>query len=328
MSRINNAITEIKDFGFGYLWEHTRYNATKSAEYLQRMDSRRDKVYSRMTEDELLDATQSIYNRMMGLHSDIRHPETFSEKIQWLKVMDATPIKTQLSDKILVKDWISKKIGSEYVIPTVGAVEGYSSFDEINFEELPSKFILKLNTGSGMNYPVKEKSSLDVENAKKTIDQWMTYHYHWNSIELQYRDIQKRVFAEKYIEEMDGNLYDYKIPCFGGKPMWIECTGDRNLLKHTGYQRYFDLDWNSLDWSDETYPDFQHDVAKPDCLDEMIRIARELSKGFKFVRVDLYDVNGRVLFGEMSFTPSSGLVPYKGRWNREKDLEIGKLLVI
>ena len=135
-----------------------------------------------------------------------------------------------------------------------------------------------------------------------------------------------KIIAEKYIEQLDGQLYDYKFHCFNGKPIFIQCIGGRDLKKHTGFQNNYSLKWEKLDWTFEDYPQFPYNVEKPKALQEMIEIAERLSKDFLYVRIDLYDLKEKVLFGEMTFTPASGIYPYKGTWTKEKNAEIGRYL--
>lgn len=125
------------------------------------------------------------------------------------------------------------------------------------------------------------------------------------------------------MRELDHSLYDYKIHCFNGRPAFIQCIGDRDLARHAGCQNNFDMEWNKLDWTFEDYPEFPYEVPKPQRLDKMIAYAEKLSAGFAYVRVDLYEIDNRVYFGEMTFTPASGLYPYRGTWTRELDERLG-----
>lgn len=306
------------------LWHHLLYRMFKSENSSEKMTDIHGRYCEKLTEDELIEENMALYRKCIGHTFDFYNPKTFTEKIQYIKILDSTEEKSFLTDKLTVKNWVADKVGEQYVIPTVGG--GWNSFDDIDFSALPDKFVLKMNNGSGMNYPVFDKSKMDTSEAKCLFDKWVKTEFCWYAFEMQYRRIKNMIFAEKFVEEMGGNLYDYKIQCFDGKPMWIECVGDRNLLKHTGYQRYFDLDWNRLDWSDETYPDFQHDVPRPENLDEMLTVATKLSEGFNYVRVDLYNINGKIYFGEMTFTPGAGLFPYKGKWTYAVDEKLGGML--
>lgn len=318
---------EMKKFGLDYALVHEiRKNILHKRNISDWMNAKRGRYFSRMTNEQLLVELNDIYNQVMGRQADLSHPKTWTEKIQWIKIMDASELKSKLADKIQVKKWVADKIGEKYVIPMISK-GGCNKFADLDFDSLPDKFVIKMNNGCGMNYPVTDKKTMDILDVKKKVNKWLKSQYCWDSLEMQYRGIENQVFVEKYIEEITGNLYDYKFQCFHGKPYWIECIGDRNLFDHTGAQQYFDTEWRKLDWSDGTYPLIDHEVPKPEHFDEMLEIAGELSKDFNFVRVDLYDV-GRVLFGEMTFTPASGLIKYNDKWNYKKDLEIGALLTL
>jgi hypothetical protein len=231
----------------------------------------------------------------------------------------------KLSDKDAVADWIKDKIGEKYLIPKLGK---WNSFDEIDFDKLPNNFCLKMNHGSSMNYLVKDKNRMDKKEAKKNFSYWLKSPFWALSFEPQYRYIPRVILAEKYIEELDGKLYDYKIFCFNGVPKFILCIGDRDLKKHMGYEKIYDTEWNELDWTFEDYHRFTYCIPKPNKLTEMLNVATTLSEGFTFVRVDLYEIRGEVIFGEMTFTPGSGLFRYHGTWTANKDEELGDLLVL
>lgn len=201
----------------------------------------------------------------------------------------------------------------------------WDSFDEINFGELPDKFVLKANHGSGMNLIVKDKSRLNMAKAKKMISEWMNTPYAYsNGFELQYKNIPRKIIAEQYIEEMDGNLYDYKIHCFMGKPTYIQVIGDRNMEKHTGFQGFFDTNWNLQDFTEGSYPVYGRKLPRPGKLGEMLGIAEKLAREFQYVRVDLYCIEDNIKFGELTFTPASGV---HLNWKPEEtDEEWGKLM--
>ena len=239
---------------------------------------------------------------------DLDNPQSFNEKIQWLKLYDTTPLKTRLADKYLVRDWIKEKIGEKYLVPLLGV---WDSFDEIDFDALPDTFVLKCNHGSGMNMVVKDKKAFDKKAAKVQFDEWMKSDFTFlNGFEMQYRDIPHKIIAEKFIEQMDENLLDYKIHVFGGEPKIIQVIGDRDLVHHTGKEAFFDLNWQPQDLMYHTYDMYEKMPSRPDNLGEMLNIARKLGTEFRYVRVDLYNIDGKILFGEMTFTPASGF----GKW--------------
>jgi len=277
------------------------YHGDKCYEYMHR-------IFETAEPEEYPKLLKCIWVMKFGEPLDLENLKTFNEKIQWLKLYDTTPLKTKLSDKYLVRNWIKEKIGEQYLVPLLGV---WNSFDEIDFDKLPEKFVLKCNHGSGMNLVVKEKKTLNIELAKQQFDEWMKINYAFEvGFELQYKDIPRKIIAEQYIEQMDKNLLDYKIHVFGGEPRIIQVIGDRDLAHHTGKEAFFDLNWQSQDLMYHTYDMYEKLPEKPDNLNEMLDIARILGEEFRYVRVDLYNGDGRILFGEMTFTPMSGF----GKW--------------
>lgn len=283
----------------------------------------RDRKYTSHTDLQWERDTEKFYERKMQRPLDLRCPKTFTEKIQWLKLYDCTEIKTTLADKFLVRDWVGQTIGQDHLVPLLGV---WDHFDEIDWAKLPDQFCLKMNHGSAMNYVVEDKEKTDRRKLKKLFACWEKRPYYAGSLELQYYHIPRKVLAEKYIREFGGGLYDYKIHCFNGRPAFIQCIGDRDLKNHAAYQRNFDLEWKPLDWTLENFPRFPHEVPRPERLEELVACAARLAKGFAYVRVDLYDLDGRVCFGEMTFTPASGVYPYKGSWTQAMDQKLGDLL--
>ncbi len=259
------------------------------------------------------------YKKRTGKNLNLENPKTFNEKIQWLKLYDNSPLKTKLADKYLVREWIEEQIGSEYLIPLLGA---WNNFDEIDFDKLPEKFVLKANHGSHWNIIVKDKSKLDKSKAKKKFDKWMARDYAFKAgLELQYKGIKPKIIAEKFIEDTNGELNDYKIMCFNGEPkfVWVDCGRYSNHTKNI-----YDLDWNLQPFK-MTYPISKTPIARPENLDKMIELAKILCKDFAFVRVDFYNVDGKIYFGEMTFTSMSGT----DKFEPEKyDLELGNMLTL
>ena len=244
-------------------------------------------------------------------------PQTFNEKIQWLKLYDSTPLKTRLADKYLVRDWIIEKIGDEYLVPLLGV---WDKFDDIDFDALPNQFALKCNHGSNMNVIVKDKSLMDINKTKEKFDSWMKINYALTSgLELHYKNIHPKIMAEKYIEQLDNDLIDYKIHVFNGIPKIIHIIGNRNLEIHKAKECFLTTDWIPRELMYHTYDSYKNIPEKPGNLNELLEIAEILGKGFSYVRVDLYDLSGKIMFGEMTFTPASGV----GKW---KDKKASKLV--
>ena len=240
---------------------------------------------------------------------DLEHPKTFSEKTQWMKIYGGLNKQQDLVDKYAVRAWVKEKIGEEYLIPLLGV---WDRFDQIDFDKLPDKFMLKPNHGAGWNYPVPDKSKLDKEDAKKKFDLWtkLNFTYYLGGLELQYEHIKPKILAEQFIENDGGDLYDYKFCCFDGEPKVIIYIMNRYV---DADERIvcFDTDWNLLPFNIFTPLEQPDDIPRPKNLEKMVEIARTLSKGFPFVRVDLYALNdGSIKFGEMTFTTYSGIAPW------------------
>ncbi len=247
------------------------------------------------------------YKRVTGQKLNLHNPRGFNEKIQWSKLYDSTPLKTRLADKYLVRDWVAEKIGKQYLIPLLGV---YDRFEEIDFSKLPDSFVIKCNHGSAYNIIVKDKAQLDLADVKTKLDRWMSENFAFkNGVELHYLNIPPKIIIEQYMQEESGeDLRDYKITCFDGKPEFIWIDGDR-FSEHK--RNLYDLEWNQLDAKVcSRYKTFES-PSKPECLDEMLRLASILSNGFSYVRVDFYIINGKLYFGEMTFTSESGATDIK-----------------
>ena len=236
---------------------------------------------------------------------DLQHPVTYNQKAQWLKLHDDLKMRTLLSDKYLVRDWVKDKIGEEYLIPLLGV---WDRFDEIDFDALPDKFALKANHGSGWNIIVPDKAKFDRADAKRKFDTWMqlNYAYMMGGLELQYRDIKPRILAEQYLENEGGELYDYKFFCFDGKVHYIKYVCGR-YNDRDEQMVFFDRDWNRQKFN-YIVPYTEPDVPRPQNLEKMIQLSETLSAGFPCVRVDLYQLaDGTIQFGEMTFTTYGGI---------------------
>ena len=265
---------------------------------------------------------ENYYFISTGKTLNLSNPQTLTQKIQWLKIYDTTKAKSELTDKYLVRKWVEDVIGKDYLIPLIGA---YDSPDEINFNELPTSFVIKENHGSGMNIIVKNKSELDIEECKKRLQAWLTTDFSFKcGFELQYRDIKPKIIIEKYISPLEGqsDITDYKFYCFNGKPTYCQVITNRS--EHECID-FYDMDWNHMPFTGMTKnaKNSPQPIKRPTSFDEMKRLAEIMSKEFYFVRVDLYDAGGKVLFGEMTFTPNAGLGYF---YPEEWDFKLGKML--
>lgn len=283
--------------------------------------AKQQKYYQNLDPKEYPVALKTWYEKVTGKPLNLENPKTFNEKIQWMKLHDSTPLKTRLADKYLVRDWIAEKIGEEYLIPLLGV---WDTFDDIDFDTLPNQFVLKANHGSGWNVIVRDKAAFDKREAKKKFDQWLKTNYAYKpELELHYRDIVPKIIAEEYIENNGGNLYDYKVHCFNGDPKFIQYIGDR--AEHNTREIFYNINWEAMPFT-YTYPRYNISIPKPNNFSKMIEAARTLSNGFRYVRVDFYQLNdGSLKFGELTFTPAAG----KDSWNPDKfDKILGDLIIL
>lgn len=274
--------------------------------------------FANLKPDQYAYALKQWFEKYVGNHLNLDRPQTFNEKIQWMKLYDSTSLKTRLTDKYLVRDWVNEQIGAKYLIPLLGV---WDKFDDIDFDIFPDKFVLKANHGCGWNIIVKDKSKFDKADAKIKLDEWLNTNFAFiNGLELHYKDISPKIIAEEFLENQNEDLCDYKIWCFNGKPALIMFLAERNIALKMAF---YDLDWNLLPFT-YSYPQYEKMVTKPKNLDEMLAIAAKLSKDFIHVRVDLYRLNdGSLKFGEMTFTTASGACI----WNPpEIDLVLGQMI--
>lgn len=274
--------------------------------------------------DELLlpnqyeDALKNWYQSVTGKTLDLNNPQTYNEKIQWIKLHGVTPLMTKLTDKYAVREWVKEKIGEEYLVSLLGVWE---SFDDIDIDALPDKFVLKCNHGCTWNEIVQNKIEWNAELAKKKFDRWMITNFAFRGgLQLQYKDIPPKILAEEYMENEVGDLYDYKFWCFDGRVEFVMFLSERSTeLRMNNY----DKEWNLLPFTYD-HPNTDREIPRPEKLDEMIRIAEILAEGFPHVRVDLYQLNdGTIKFGEMTFTSCNGTCGWS---DEEANLKLGKLL--
>ena len=248
------------------------------------------------------------YLRRMKQWPDLKNPTTYNEKLQWLKLHDRQPLYTQLVDKYAVRRFVAERIGGEYLIPLVGGP--WDSFDEIDFDALPEKFVLKCTHDSGGLVICRDKRALDREKARRRIAQSLQQNFYYHNREWPYKDVRPRIIAEAYMEDAStSELRDYKFFCFGGEPKMLFVASDRQTAGEETKFDFFDMDYNHLDLRNG-HPNAAVPPEKPAQFGLMRELAQKLSQGIPHVRVDLYEVNGRVYFGEMTFYHWSGMVPF------------------
>jgi hypothetical protein len=239
---------------------------------------------------------------------DWKNPQTFNEKIQWLKAKDHNPLYPALVDKFAVRQFIRDAVGEDYLIPLVGGP--WNSFDEIDFSLLPERFVLKCTHDSGGVVICRGKDSFDRTAAREKIEKSLKRNYYWGGREWPYRDIQPRIIAEEYIGSSAGTEpTDYKFIMFGGELRCLFVTTNRFTGKKMN-MTFFDADWNLLPF-ERMYSADPNTPVKPERYDEMIRIARHLSKGMALTRIDLYEIDRRVYFGEITLYPGSGMETFQ-----------------
>ena len=258
------------------------------------------KLYPAFVSDEK--AVQRYYKkRTNGVAVNLQNPLTFSEKQQWYKLYSKNPLMAQCADKHDVRQYIID-CGYEHLLNEQYGV--YDSVEDIPIDSLPERFVLKAAHASGWNLIVRDKSKVNWKQEKKTMRLWLKQDIYWSGREWVYKNLKKRIVAEKYLEDESGGLLDYKFFCFGGKPAFLQLEVGRFTENNT--RNFYDTDWNLMPFGKELPHNPNVDIPVPDCFEEMKEIAEKLSKPFSFVRVDLYQVGGKVYFGELTFFPAGG----------------------
>lgn len=266
----------------------------------------------------------SIYLRcqfyaQMGHMLNLKHPKTFNEKLQWLKLNDRKPEYTTMVDKVEAKKWVEDRIGAQYIIPTLGVWE---RAEDIDFDSLPNQFVLKTNHDSGAVIICKDKSKLDIPAARKKLAKSLKFDYYKAGREWPYKNVKRRIFAEELIQTTLDDIPDYKIFCFDGQPKFLFVATERQKEGVDVKFDFFDTSFNHLPFK-QRHENASITPAKPKNFEKMVDIAAELSKGYKHIRVDLYNIEGEILFGELTFYHFNGTVPFNpGEW----DYKFGKLI--
>ena len=263
---------------------------------------------------------KAMYRLRMGKKLNLKSPQTFNEKLQWLKLYDRRPEYTTMIDKCEAKKYVASIIGEEYIIPTLGV---WDDFNDIDFDSLPDQFVLKCTHDSGGLVICRDKSKLDIEEVRRKIERSLKCNFFWIGREWPYKNVKPRIIAEKYMEESTGpELKDYKLYCFDGKIKFLYLS--EGLENHeTAHINYVTLDWKPAKYARSDYREFEKLPPKPK--QNMIRLGEMLSKDIPFCRVDFYEINRRVYFGELTLFPGSGFTPFK---EESHDREIGSMLSI
>lgn len=262
---------------------------------------------------------QIVYFRHFKKFIDFDNPKTFNEKIQWLKLNYRKEEYTNLVDKYRVKQYITKLIGEEYVIPTLGV---WNNVDDIDFKSLPEKFVLKCNNDSGGIVICKNKKDFDEAKAKSFLKERLKNNGYWYGREWPYKNVKPCIIAEKYMEDsISKDIKDYKFFCFNGSMEFFDIDIDR-FIEHRA--NYYDRNGNFLPFG-KTYcpPDYTKKIEMPKNLDKMIELAETISHNTVLSRIDFYEIDGQVYFGEITFYPGSGFSPFTDeKW----DYKLGDMI--
>lgn len=250
-----------------------------------------------------------IYRIKVGKTLNLKNPKTYTEKLQWLKLHDRKPIYSTMVDKFEAKQYIASIVGEEYVIPTLGV---WDNFDEIDFDALPDKFVLKCTHDSGGLVICKDKSKLDKEEARKKIEKSLKTNFYWIGREWPYKNVKPRIIAEKYMAINDECLTDYKLFCFDGEPKMVYISKDKADDPRTDF---FDARGNALPIRMRD-PNSDVPPTIPEQFEQMKQIARKLSSGLIHLRVDFYLIDGKLYVGELTFYHNGGFSEVKPEeWN-------------
>lgn len=268
-------------------------------EYRLRVNSKLG-LYNNMDDKKFI---EKMFKATMDYPLNLENPKSFNEKLQWLKLYDRNPLYTKLVDKYKVREYISEKIGEDYLIPLLGV---WDDPEDIDFDSLPNKFVLKCNHNSGLGMCIcTDKSKIDIKKVKNELKSGLAQNYYLNGREWPYKNVSRKIICEKYMTDETGkNLRDYKFYCFDGKPKIVGIYQDRNSDKETTGD-FFDM---NFEWVDLRFgmPNALNKPQKPQKFQEMIKIAEILSEGMPEVRVDLYISNNKIYFGELTFFDGGG----------------------
>lgn len=256
-----------------------------------------------------------LFWAMFGYFPDLNHPKTMNEYICSTKISDEKLSYWIYTDKYEVRKYVERTIGNQYLNNVIGI---YDTFQEINFDKLPMAFALKATHGSSYNIIVSDKRKLDIKQAEKKFNKWLKENFYYKDREKNYKNIKPRIMCDEFLRPENGELEEYKLFCFKGKVGFIQHNKQINGKR---YDNIFDSAWELLPVK-YGYDGFEND-AKPINGDELIYVAEKLADPFEFVRVDLYNVDGKIIFSELTFHSGGGLIPFRPR---EYDRKFGKML--
>lgn len=244
-------------------------------------------------------------------HLDLRNPRTFNEKLQWLKLHNRKPIYTTMVDKIAAKPYVAERIGEQYIIPTLGV---WDSFEDIDFDSLPDRFVLKCNHDSGSVVLCRDKATFDKESAREFLTRRLGHNAYYFGREWPYKNVKPQIFAEAFVQDAGkAFLPVYKVLCFDGQPKIIQTIQNDKQPDQT--VDYFDLSWKPMEIRQD-FPNSATLLPKPERLEEMLQLAGKLSAGEPFLRIDFYVANGALYFSEINFFTDAGFGEfYPASWD-------------
>lgn len=249
-----------------------------------------------------------LFRLRMGYKLNLDNPVTFNEKLQWLKLNNRKPEYTQMVDKVGAKEYVASIIGEEYIIPTIGV---WDRVEDIDWEALPNQFVLKCTHDSGGIVICPDKTKLDISAAKRKLKRGLKRDFYSQNREWPYKDVKRRIIGEVYMVDESGyELKDYKWFCFDGVPKALFIATDRGVKGEETKFDFFDADFNHLPFTNG-HPNSPHTILKPQGFEKMKELAAKLSEGQPHLRVDFYDINGKIYFGELTFYHWSGTTPFE-----------------
>ncbi len=245
-----------------------------------------------------------MYRSFTDKKLNLKNPAGFNEKLQWLKLYDRKPIYTEMVDKYAAKQFVADRIGEEYIIKTLGV---WDKFEDIDFDALPDSFVLKCTHDSAGLVICTDKLKFDYEAAKNKLNSCLKRNFYYSGREWQYKNVVPRIIAEEYMEDTAlGELRDYKFFTFGAEPKIVHIVSNRNNPKEPTYGDFYDMEYKHLDLT-MGHDNAPYPIEKPENFEKMKEFARILSAGTKHLRVDFYEVNGKLYFGELTFYQDSGV---------------------
>lgn len=305
--KLSGHIRTIRTLGISYEILYCIKQLTGAGEdsrICEMLEEKESRYFAGLSHEEIKEELIVDFTKRFGYRPDIDHPETFNEKIMWSKLNDRDPMRTLLSDKEAVRDWVIEKLGTDkYCVRRYGT---WNSFDEIDFDKLPDSFILKTNHGFATNVIVKDKHAMDMDACRKQFDKWMKKSFLGRTMEYQYIGIKPKIICEELLFTDKDDLPDYKFFCFDGKVYCSYLMEDYSLDPKNGKLGFLDRDFKLMPYHRKEYKPLESQPPKPENYEKMVEIAETLSEGFPHVRVDLYNINGNIYFGEMTFTTTAG----------------------